>query len=347
MNLGIIALTKRGSCLGYDLKNKLNNSKLYVKDKFFIDENNAISFNVKLKDLIKDIYYKHDSFLFIMATGIVVRTIAPFIKDKKVDPAIMVIDEQGNHIISLLSGHIGRANEYTNYIGSLIDATPVITTASDVSNKIAVDTIAMKLDCSIKNFSDATKVTSHIVNDELVGIISQIPVSFNLPDNVVLINSITKDYKGIINITNEIHKKNHNLDEVTLIPKNLIVGIGCKRGKNFSDIYKALKISFEENNLSLEAIKCIGTVDIKKDEEGIIHLAQKLKKPMKIVNRSEIKKVENKFKGSEFVKKAIGVSCVCEPVAYILGEKGYFIQNKKSFDGITIAIFKEGDKKWT
>ncbi|PAB60778.1 cobalt-precorrin 5A hydrolase [Anaeromicrobium sediminis] len=348
MDIGIIALTKNGANLGYKLHKMMNYSSFYVKDKFYREGPNVISFTEKMKVLVKDIFKKHDCLIFIMATGIVVRSIAPFINDKKTDPAVLVMDERGTHVISLLSGHLGGANEYTHRVANLLGANPVITTASDVSGTIAVDTLAMKLNCKIEDFSEATKVTAHIVNEERVGIKSQIPIDFHLPKNIeVQQEKIDNSLKGLILITNKEEVNKPIDDTVVLRPKNLIVGIGCRRNKEYEKIQEALEESFRDLNLSTKSIRHFATVDVKKDEVGIKKLADKFERPLKIVAREKVKRVEDKFIGSDFVKKTIGVSCVCEPVAFLTSNKGNFIQRKRAFDGITIAIFKEGDKNWT
>jgi cobalt-precorrin 5A hydrolase len=232
-------------------------------------------------------------------------------------------------------------------VANLLGGNPVITTASDVSGHIEVDTLAMKLNCKIEDFIEATKVTAHIVNEERVGIKSQIPIDLYLPKNLeVQKDKVDNSLKGLILITNEEEINKPIEDTVVLRPKNLVVGIGCRRNKEYEKIYEALLKSFKDLNLSTKSIRHFATIDIKKDEVGIKKLADKFERPLKIVTREEVKGIENKFMGSEFVKKTIGVGCVCEPVAFFTSIKGDFIQRKRAFDGITIAIFKEGDKNW-
>ena len=204
MKIAIITLTKGAAVLGKKLLNKLDNAVLYVHSKFYTNEEHVKKIDHKLKNFIKDIFNKYECVVFIMATGIVVRSIAPYLEDKRKDPAVVVLDEKGKNVISLLSGHIGRANEYTLEIAKLLNANPVITTASDVNNSIAVDTLAMRLNCEIEDFNMATKVTAHIVNGEKVGIVSNRLVNTFLPHNVEIVNEgyepINK-FKGLIYIT--------------------------------------------------------------------------------------------------------------------------------------------------
>ncbi|MBF8983575.1 cobalt-precorrin 5A hydrolase [Lutibacter sp. B2] len=346
MKIAIITLTKGAAVLGEELLNKLDNAVLYVHSKFHTNENRSKKIDKKLKDFVKDIFNEYECLVFIMATGIVVRSIAPYLEDKRKDPAVVVLDEKGKNVISLLSGHIGRANEYTIKIANVLNANPVITTASDVNNSIAVDTLAMKLNCEIEDFNMATKVTAHIVNGEEVGILSNISVNMSLPNNVKIVNeryeTINK-LEGLIYITEKENVKKLVENQVLIRPKNIIIGIGCKKGKSYEEIINAIKDLFDELNLSIKSIKHIATVDIKKDEKGIIDVSKELKRPLVIVDREDIKKVENRFETSPFVKKTIGVGAVCEPVAFLSSKNGKMIQGKKSYNGITIALFREGE----
>ncbi|WP_129596163.1 cobalt-precorrin 5A hydrolase [Anaerophilus nitritogenes] len=339
----IITLTKGGACLGYRLLKNMDNTVLYVNSKFIIKEDNIYPIKEKFSDFVSKLFNQYECLIFIMATGIVVRTIAPNIKDKKADPAILVLDEKGKNVISLLSGHIGGANEYTKHIAIILGANPVITTASDVNDSIAIDTLSMMIGGEIENFSDATKITAHIVNGEKVGIDSDIPINIPLPENIVYIKDHIKNCIGMIYITNKEKIKPIAIDQVIIRPKNIILGIGCRRRKSKEEILKAIDDCLEKLNISKKSIKHIATVDLKKDEKGLIEAAKELKIPLMIIAREEIKKVQDQFEGSEFVKKITGVGAVCEPVAYLSGKDGNFIQNKKKYDGITIAVFEEGD----
>ncbi|QEK11816.1 cobalt-precorrin 5A hydrolase [Crassaminicella thermophila] len=348
MDKAIITLTKGGTELGMKLLEHIDKAVLYTNPKFYIKEKHVKKIDGKIVEFIGKIFNKYKCLIFIMATGIVVRSIAPYIKDKKIDPAVIVLDEEGKNVISLLSGHIGGANEYTNKIASILNANPVITTASDVKNTLAVDTLAMELNCEIEDFQDATKVTAHIVNGEKVGIISDICIGRVLPENMVEIdfkNKPHEEFKGFIYITDKRILSPVESDCVVLRPKNIVIGIGCRRKKPVDKIIEAIEDSLISLNISKKSIKHIATVDVKKNEEGIIQAAKLLGVPLVIVDREKIKEVEDQFKGSEFVKKRIGVCAVSEPVAFLSSESGQMIQKKKVYDGITIAVFREGEKK--
>ncbi|WP_459195454.1 cobalt-precorrin 5A hydrolase [Wukongibacter baidiensis] len=343
-NRAIITLTKGGMDLGLKLLKEYEDTTLFINKRFKPTGERVEIIKGSIKELIEEIFHEYKCLIFIMATGIVVRTIAPYLQSKALDPAVIVMDEKGRNVISLLSGHLGRANEITLDIARRLKSNPVITTASDVNNSLAVDTLAMELGLSIDNLKDATKITSHIVNGESVGIQSQIKINLKLPDNITVLekDEDSEGLKGIIYITNEMEILKHNLDKVVLRPRNLIIGVGCRKGKPAEEIIEAIKVSLDKVRKSEASIKEIATIDVKKDEEGIIEAAGYYKVPLSVIEREEVRKIEKDFETSDFVRNAIGVGAVAEPVAFIASEDGEVIMKKTRFGGITIAIVEEG-----
>ena len=346
MKTAIVTLTAGGAALGRKLIDCFADCDMYVHPKFFIDEKTDKPIEGALPAFVGKIFSQYRYIVFIMATGIVVRTIAPHLRDKKVDPGVVVIDEKGQYVISLLSGHIGGANALTHEIADFLGAVPVITTASDVNNRIAVDTLAIKHQCKIEDFKEATKITAHIVNDEVVGILSEIPIITPLPPNVRLLESAEvphESIKGLIYITEKNIQHVLPCDKVILRPKNLIVGLGCRKGKTKEEILAAISDVFCKSGISMDSIKQLATVDVKQEEQGIVEAAKALQVPLHIVSREEISKIEDRFIISDFVKKTIGVGAVCEPVALISSDKGSILIEKRAYQGITIAVVKEGE----
>lgn len=326
MKLGIIAVTEKGVLKALKIKENIKNCDIFTTEKFLRKDVSLIE--GKLQSFYGSILEKYNTFLFITATGIAVRTIAPFIKTKDVDPAVLSMDEEGNFIISLLSGHLGGANRAAEVLGKIIGAVPVISTASDVSGKIAVDTVAVKIQGKLESLESAKKVTSLIVAGKNVDI--------KVPENIS-----DENPQGIIIVSNR-----RNIEVSKIIPKNIIVGIGCKRGKKGAEIITAVKNAFEKYNLCGESIRKFATVDIKADEQGILETAEFFKKELVIISRDEIKKIEKNFEQSEFVKKTLGVGAVSAPCAF-LGSKreGRFLAEKLEYEGITISIFEERTEK--
>lgn len=344
MSKAIITLTKGGLELGLRLLQEYEDSILYINKRFDIKDKRVFKIESGIKSLVEEIFFKFDCIIFVMATGIVVRSIAPYIKSKTDDPAIIVVDEKGKNVISLLSGHIGGANKITLEIAKKLNSNPVITTASDINDSIAVDTLAMKYNCVIEDLKDATRLTSHIVNGERVGIVSDINIEKDFPKNIEIIENLNKlnSLKGLIYITNKKDIDINLKDKAILRPKNLIIGIGCRKGKEKEDIIKAINNALNKINKSPLSIKHIATVDVKQYEKGIIKTAKHFNVPLVIVDREDIRRVEDNFKISKFVKKSIGVGAVAEPVAALSSNNGRIILNKTKYEGITIAIAEEG-----
>lgn len=346
MRYALVTLTKGGILQAKALKEKIdgveNNNKIdsYTLDKY--SDNETLPIKGKLGDFVGTIFNVYDSIIFIMATGIVVRVISKYIVHKSIDPAILVMDENGKCIISLLSGHLGGANDIANFIAEITGAIPVITTASDVKGKIAVDTLAMKLNLEIEDFEKAKNITSLIVNDEIVNIVSDFKFNYDIPQNILLGN--IDNTKGTIYITN---KKDFPRvsPSVALIPKNIVIGIGCRKGVSKERIIEAIKKTMLKLNINKRSIKHLATIDIKSKEQGILEACNFFNVPLEIIEKEEIEKVEDKFNTSDFVKKSIGVGAVCEPCAYLSSNDGKFIMNKHKFNGITLAIWEENYEK--
>lgn len=321
MKLAVWTVTRGAGLNGVEIKNKIEGIDVFTLSKFKIDNSIQIE---NFTEELNEAFNKYDGHIFIMATGIVIRKIASLIKSKDVDPAVVVIDEGMNFVISLLSGHLGGANDLTQNLHGIFGLVPIITTSSDVTGKIAVDTLSQRLKCNLKSLEAAKKVTSLIVDGK--------NVELSLPKNIC-----NENPEGVMVISNK-----ENLEIVHLYPENLVIGIGSRRGIEKEKVYEFLIETLEKHNLSLKSIKHFATVDLKADEKGIVETARELGKELKIVSREEILTVEDIFHGSEFVKKEIGVKAVSEPCAYLTSSKdGKFIEIKAKKDGMTISIYEE------
>lgn len=323
MRLAIWSVTRGAGNLAKKIGVKLG-ADIYTLKKFQLG--NTIQIENFTDELTKK-FNNYDGHIFIMATGIVIRKISCLIKSKDIDPAVLVIDERGNFVISLLSGHIGGANELTYKVANTFSLLPIITTSSDVTGKIAIDTLSQKLNCEMESLTKAKDLTSLIVDDKKVEIL--------LPNNVKIGENTNSS--GVVIASNK-----KNIDIMRIYPKNLIVGVGCRRGTPKEEIFKALDEVMKKHNLAYESIRRVATVDIKADELGLLSLVEELQKELVIISREEIKEVEQRFKGSEFVKKQIGISCVSEPCALLASNRnGEFLEQKYIYNGITVSIYEE------
>ena len=363
--VAVVCITENGKQLALKINSLIQDTHVYIVSnkknnlQFENDDKNIFLVKEKLSELVEKLFNQYDSIIFIMATGIVVRVIAPYINSKFSDPAILVSDEKGTNIISLLSGHMGGANELTNYLSSLIGANPVITTATDINEKSSLDMIAKKLDAHIDDFRENVKdVNAMLVNNQEVGIyidgdyevdtrgfkvLNNLKSIDNLEKVVVITNKkeVTKETSIIkeIDIDNQNSNLHNELNEkiIKVIPKDIVVGIGCRRNTESELLQESLINLLHDYNIDIKSIKKIGSIDIKHDEKAIIDLATYLDVEFTTISTEEISKVDYLFDKSEFVKKNVGVYCVAEPVAHILSNKNLIIQKHK-YKGITISV---------
>ena len=335
--IAIIAITNNGKKMAFNIKKYMSNSDIYLTEK--IHETGFSIINTSLKEFVGTIFNKYDYILFIMATGIVVRSIAPYIVDKTIDPGIIVIDEKGTNVISLLSGHIGGANEMTLTISKLISANPVITTATDINNKSSLDNICKSINGYIEDFKENVKlINSMLVNDKKVGI--YIDGNYEIDTRGFIKISNIKDIDNLDSVVYISNKKNIDIKHKKLIKvalRNIVISIGCRKDTDSDFLYNCFVDFIDKNNIDEKSIKLIGSVEVKKNEKAILDLSKKLKVPFEVVSINDICKIEDKFEKSEFVKKSIGVYSVAEPVAYILSNENLII-NKSKYKGITFAM---------
>lgn len=412
---------------------------------------------VSLSDWVESQFVSCDLLVFVGACGIAVRKIAPFIKDKKSDPAVLVVDDMGGNVISLLSGHIGNANAWTCLVADGIGANPVITTASDCHGKIAIDMFAVNNGLVITDFTLAKDIESALLDGEKIRLIidedcavklaGDVPEEFINIENEISENSretdnscknildkvetekeeekpdkigitkekdkaekaasvkekdkaeksetvknkektekdeIEKDKDGIekdkykpekskirkiifkkeeneanrtvstksminqiANETNkftirigikdsysDLHEEN---DELMLVPRNIVLGVGCRRGKEKQEIVNMIRKFLRLNNISEKAIFTIASIDLKKDEEGLILAAEEFNAKTRFFSADELGKVESVSESSEFVKKITGVDNVCERAAILGSDFGRLICTKYKEDGVTVA----------
>lgn len=334
MKIACFSFTDRGNALGEKIK-ELSNIDIYQIHHY---PNSQVAGGIK--QLLKEIWHDYEGFIFISATGIAVRMISTFIEHKSFDPAIVVIDDLGKFSISLLSGHLGGANEIAKWIGEKIDAIPVITTASDNRGIDSIDMYAKTNNYFVEDMDTITKITSMMVNGKRIGLYTEEDAIIKY-DNLVLINSlenVDSTIDGIIIVTSQKKVPPISVPFTILRPKNINIGIGCRKGIETKRIIESINVALSEINISTKSIKAIGTVEVKKDETGIIEAAKYFNCPLRIFTIDEIKEVEENFSKSQFVKDTIGVYSVSEPSAYLLG--GKLIKEKSMHNGITISISK-------
>jgi cobalt-precorrin 5A hydrolase len=293
------------------------------------------------------------------ASGIAVRAIAPYVKDKTLDPAVAVVDEKGKYAISLLSGHLGGANDLVRSIAGIIGAEPVITTATDVSGRFAVDEWAKKNHLQIGDRKLAKEISAAILNGETVGVSSEFPIEGPLPEQLLCYTKEqTAPGTGIEQGCNDrlkigfkisIYEEDGPFEKTLhLIPRTVTVGIGCRKGTTIAAVEELLEQVLKEQKISVNAIEKICSIDIKKEEAALNQLADKLGVPLQFFSAAELEQLEGGFTASTFVSQITGVDNVCERAA-VLGSGGELIVKKQALNGVTaaMAVRIKGGYQWT
>ncbi len=344
-NLAVITLTKGGIQIGSLLKNRLKDLDLYIPEKF---NNGKIDCNYygSLKKLIADKFKEYDALVFVMALGIVIRLTKDYLVDKRTDPAIITIDEQGKNVISTVSGHLGGANQISQELANILVANPVITTGTDSQGKLAVDLLASNLNASIEPFKLLTKANAALVNNRKLNVYTdynlKIP-TWEQADFYPLERLSYSDSKSGFDLI--ISNQKHTLkdDQLQLIPENVVVGIGTRKGISLKEIEKSISRIIAELNLHKKSIKKLATIDLKAEETAIIEYTKKHNLELEIISREQIKKIEDRLniKKSNFVKDTIGVSAAASPAAILASDKGELLLDKIRLGRMTVSVYEE------
>lgn len=291
------------------------------------------------KEYVYKYFHTYDALIFIMAAGIVVRTIAPFVDKKSTDPAVIVVDQNCEFIISLLSGHLGGANDLTRDIAFKTGAYPVITTATDVQGVISFDEFAKKNNLYIENLHDLKYISSALLEGEKIDVVSDINIICQKDYPHINFSDSIESNVGVV-ITDRIYNTS---DKKVLIlrPKCLVIGTGCKKNVD-SEYYEKCFLKFlDEYGYSINSVESIATISLKKNEPAIQNICRKYNKNLVIVSDDEIKNCDYQFEVSEFVQKITGLPAVAESCGYIASGYGEILTGKVKYDGITFALCRK------
>ncbi|MFV0498542.1 MAG: cobalt-precorrin 5A hydrolase [Bacilli bacterium] len=286
-----------------------------------------------LKESIKKIYRPGITIIFIGAVGIAVRGIAKYINHKSTDPAVIVIDEKGNYVIPILSGHIGGANEMSEKIAKCINAISVITTATDINNVFSIDLYAKKHNYMIKNFDGIKRVSAKLLADQTVYLSSEFEINGALPNNIKFSASVGDVHIGV--------GLNENSQALILQPKVYHLGVGCKKETSRIEFEKFLLNKLKEFSISIDLVATISSIDLKQSEQAIIEFAKKYNIDFITYTAKELLEYEEKFFKSDFVKTITGVSNICETCGYKSSNEGKTVVNRTAKNGITLSVFKQ------
>ncbi|WP_250859585.1 cobalt-precorrin 5A hydrolase [Oceanirhabdus seepicola] len=343
----VISVTAKGDSIGYKVVDVLKST--FQSECIHMMKSNEVK-EQGFKKCVENAFVKYGSIVFISSTGIAVRGIGNLMKSKATDPAVVVVDCTGKFAISLLSGHLGGANELTHIIGEGLNAVPVITTATDNLGICAPDMVAKENNLIIHDMKVCKDIAAFLVNNKSVVFIDndnkistprgyvnldQGKGSKELVHGAVIVGN-PLDGKEILDKIN--WKDNNEKTMLYLMKQDIILGIGCRREFSKEKMIRTVEEKLQQYNIDKRRVKEIVSIDIKKDEKCIIELAEHLQCPFRTYSKEEISTVHLKYEGSDFVEKITGVRCVAEPVIELYG--GEITHHKEKLEGMTLAIGK-------
>ena len=290
---------------------------------------------------VQEQFHGYDSHIFIFSTGIAVRIIAPLLRSKCHDPAVVVVDDRGIHAISLVSGHLGGANALAHAVGAMIQARPVITTATDVNQLPAIDLVAKACSLAIENPQAIRTVNMAFLQGEPVEIHDPYGlVAPHIPPGLTLLTAgIPRGDRPSVVCTDT--TENVPRETLVLRPGTLALGIGCNRNTRLDEIQTFLDQMLEQKRLSRSSIFALGTTVVKQDEQGILALARILGLGTEFYDKTTLNSVTTIENPSKMVEKHLGVKSVCEAAAILASNNGNLIVPKMKQGNVTLAVARK------
>ncbi|MES0490212.1 MAG: cobalamin biosynthesis protein [Leptospirales bacterium] len=350
----LVAITKHGVTLARKIKEQFTESDLFYPDKFTYGdekEKNIYLYKGNVRVLLEKAFHKYEGIIAIVSLGAIIRLVAPLLKDKKTDPAVVVIDEAGKYVISALSGHIGGANELSRNLAKIIGGEAVITTASDVGKTLPVDILGRRFGWVSETDAPLLATSAAIVNEEPVALIQESGETnwweheSPLPSNIHQFNSLAEiaepgSFKASIIITHRLlsEKELGTLETTVVIrPKSIVLGIGCNRNTSMEELESVVSETLLEMKFSLTSVAVVCSIDLKKDEKGLLSLCERYEWPFHVYSAEELNKIEIESP-SETVFKYTGAYGVSEPAAKLYSENSNLELVKKKSGNVTISV---------
>ena len=345
--VSVLAITKNGINIGERLKELFPNWDIFVPSKLSNENKSITWYSEPTSDKIIELFKNSNALICLFSLGAVIRLIAPYLKDKKTDPAVIVIDDKTNFVISVLSGHIGGANELTQEISEKLNALPVITTAADVNKTIAVDLVGREFGWKIDDETTVTKISAHMVNAEPIGVFQQTGNKKwykELPKNVTIYNSLEElkksNSKAHLIISDTIIDNELAQESVIYRPQSLVIGIGLHWDTTKDTIKDGIEHCLKKFNLSSKCIAKLVSIKKPEDVQGLIDLGKEMQIPVEYVNREELAEIITP-NPSNTVKAFEGTASVSEAAAIKISNGELIIEKQKFPPNLTVAIARK------
>ncbi len=346
------ALTPNGVGLAATLAADMAAVDVYLSGSLKIDTGTLPTaearFFSSLSDSLAPVFHRYRGHIFITSTGIAVRVTAPLLRGKTVDPAVVVVDDRGRHAISLLSGHIGGANTLAHTVARIIGAEPVITTATDVNRRPAIDVLAVECGLFIENPVAIKYVNMAILRSQRLDLHDPYCLMVDALDSNLVnrVDPAGADAK-MREWTGSAGRAGVFIDDIRvdvppevliLRPATLVAGIGCNRNTAEKEIQWLLDHVLDSHGLSPHSLNAIATASLKKDEPGLLAVAEACGLPIRFYEKDDLNRVDNIQTPSVMAEKHIGVKSVCEAAALLAAAGGKLIVAKQKTPNVTVAI---------
>ncbi|NBH14758.1 cobalamin biosynthesis protein CbiG [Lachnospiraceae bacterium] len=362
IQVSIISFTEAGSRLAKEIKGILEDcpqsgqwlAQGRREDRISVSVQESKKVSGSLKEWVGQAFVQSKVLIFVGAVGIAVRLTAGFIRDKYKDPAVLAIDEMGRFVIPVLSGHVGGANDCARYLARKLAAVPVITTATDLYGKFAVDVFAVKNGLILSDRRLAKEISAAALRGEQIGFFCEKEVFGSLPQELAETGERLEDRKKETErykIHVGVHDDRQDGRTLFLHPRVLALGIGCRKGSSMEEIERFIREKFKEGRLAWDSICAVASVDLKKQEKGLLAFCEKWQFPFCTFSAGELAQLPGTFTESEFVAEITGVGNVCERAAMrcvmaLAGERSQgqsepeygLILKKTAEHGITLAV---------
>lgn len=344
----IIALTRGGTATGQKLLAELPNAVLYAPKRFIEAQPNVHPYVESIRQVLQTAFRHHSGLVCIMASGIVVRDLAPLLHSKHHDPGVVVVDQAGRYAISLLGGHKGGANQLAQDVAERLGGEAVLTTSSDVQALPALDLLGSEWGWHIERMPQMTQVSAALVNGDAVGVVQesgQTDWFKTPPPNITRYASLKELLDAQIDaalvityrfVPEEVFRKIPTT--VVYRPPCLYVGVGCNRGTPAQEIIDAIQQTLRDAELSPGSIAALATIDAKADEVGLRAACEQMDWQLLIFAQSEIAAVGELPNPSEWAVRALGVQGVAEPAAMLAADTSTLLVEKRKFTNVTVAV---------
>lgn len=358
MKLAFVAITKHGVKHAQELKRVMPEAELYISEKQKGEGQEGARYFGTLKELSASLWTEVDGLIYFVSLGAVVRTIAPFLKSKDEDPAVVTIDDGKRYAISLLSGHVGGANELSERVAAALGCQAIVTTASDARGSLAVDILGRELGWQIENKAYVTSASAAVVNERPVALIQESGEKnwwtrpTPLPAHIKIFETIAAakaagSFEAYLLVSDrswkqlEVELGEASSKVVLYRPKSLSCGMGCDVGADYEELNGLLESGLEEAGLAKGSVRRLASIDLKAKEDGLHALAQALGVSIDFFSREELNAKDVRSEANPVVMKYTGAVGVCEPAAMLSAGVSELVLLKRKGPRSTLAIARK------